>query len=108
MMSYSSKWNQKFIPTITGWALSSLIILGTYLTIKMKLVSSHWISLTVIVLSFLQILVQMICFLQIGFEENSQWGMGILAFTLCILFVVIGGSLWVMNNLNHQMMVMGA
>ena len=68
---------------------------------------SHFVLRTaIIVLAVLQLFIQMIYFLHLGRESKPK--NNFVTFVLTILFVaiVVGGSLWIMANLNYNMMQM--
>ncbi len=52
-----------------------------------------------------QIIVHLRFFLHID-GKTDRWTMQALLFTLFVLGIVLGGSLWVMYNMNHNMMPM--
>ncbi len=60
----------------------------------------------VIILGFavVQILVHMIYFLHMNFQSEGGWNMLALLFTAVLLFITLAGSLWVMYNMNVNMM----
>jgi len=51
-----------------------------------------------------QILVQLRCFLHLGTGPSPRWNVMSLAFTLLIMLLFVGGTLWIMTNLNSRMM----
>jgi len=51
-----------------------------------------------------QIVVHLVCFLHLD-GRSDRWTMMALVFTLFVLAILIGGSLWVMYHLNHNMMI---
>lgn len=52
----------------------------------------------------IQIVVHMVFFLHMSTKSESGWTFMALAFTLVVLVIVISGSLWVMYNMNQNMM----
>ncbi len=100
----------------TGWAQKnvknyllglSLCIILTVLSFGM--VSTHafsnemiYVLLTVFALG--QLLVQSICFLGLKSDNNGRWNLMPFLFTMLIIFFLVGGSLWIMYNLNVLMM----
>jgi len=55
--------------------------------------------------AILQLIVQVVCFLRLNFEtEQSKVNLLSFIFTIVILFVIVGGSLWIMWNLDYRMM----
>ena len=63
---------------------------------------------TVIVIigaAVLQLLVQLIMFLHMNTKSDEGWNFMSFVFTVKILVLVIGGSLWIMHNLHITMML---
>lgn len=53
----------------------------------------------------IQFLVQVICFLRLNTQtERARTNVMSILFTLVILIVIVFGSLWIMRNLNYNMM----
>ena len=56
----------------------------------------------------IQLLVQVICFLRLNTQtEQSRTNTMSFIFTIVILVTIISGSLWIMSNLNYNMMMDG-
>lgn len=55
-------------------------------------------------LAILQLLVQCICFLRLNISKEGQWNVLPFLFALLIIGILVGGSLWIMANLNYFMM----
>ena len=64
------------------------------------------IPVAIIVLAIAQMGVHLVFFLHITTGPDNTNNVLALAFGLLIVFLVIGGSLWIMANLNHNMMPM--
>jgi cytochrome o ubiquinol oxidase operon protein cyoD len=54
----------------------------------------------------IQIVVHMILFLHMDNKSEGGWNMMALVFTLVVLIITLSGSLWVMYNMNTNMMPM--
>jgi cytochrome o ubiquinol oxidase operon protein cyoD len=52
-----------------------------------------------------QILVHLAFFLHIDFKTTPRENLVALAFALVLIFIMVGGSLWIMFDLYHRMMV---
>lgn len=52
-----------------------------------------------------QILVHLSFFLHIDFKTTPRENLVALAFALVLIFIMVGGSLWIMFDLYHRMMV---
>jgi cytochrome o ubiquinol oxidase operon protein cyoD len=50
-----------------------------------------------------QLLVQIIFFLHLKSESRPRFNLVVLAFTFIVIVLVVGGSLWIMENLNTHM-----
>lgn len=92
---------------ITGFVLSIALTLASFGLLYFHIQSDHafpsheLIVPILVMLAVAQLLVQMIFFLHLGQEERPHWNSIAFGLTVFIVFVVIGGSLWVMNNLHH-------
>lgn len=58
----------------------------------------------VMAMAVVQIVVHMVYFLHMNSRSENGWTMMALIFTVIILVIVIAGSLWVMHNMNVNMM----
>jgi cytochrome o ubiquinol oxidase operon protein cyoD len=58
------------------------------------------------VLAVAQMIVQLVFFLHLGDEVRPRYKFASFVFMAGILIIVVGGSLWIMNNLNQNMMQM--
>ena len=56
--------------------------------------------------AFIQLVIQVICFLRLNTQtEQSRTNTMSFIFTIVILVTIIAGSLWIMSNLNYNMMM---
>jgi cytochrome o ubiquinol oxidase operon protein cyoD len=55
------------------------------------------------ILAVMQFVMQMLLFLHVGEERGPRWKLAAAGFMLMILIILVGGSLWIMNNLNTRM-----
>jgi len=54
--------------------------------------------------AFLQATVQFLFFLDVWREEGPRWNLGVFISTILLILVIILFSIWIMNNLNENMM----
>jgi cytochrome o ubiquinol oxidase subunit IV len=59
---------------------------------------------TIIVAAIAQILVHLHYFLHLRKSSDARWNIMALIFTVLIIALFIGGSLWIMYNMNYRMM----
>ena len=61
-------------------------------------------AIVILAFALVQIVVHMVYFLHMNFHSEGGWNMLALIFTLILVFITLAGSLWVMYNLNVNMM----
>jgi cytochrome o ubiquinol oxidase operon protein cyoD len=66
---------------------------------------SRWeLTATITLLAIAQLYVQFTFFLHIGLRAESKVRSWFLLFTLTTVAILVFGSIWIMNNLNYNMM----
>jgi cytochrome o ubiquinol oxidase operon protein cyoD len=99
-------WNRKIGPVLIGFVLSVLCTLGAYaLAMRGDFDGNTRLGL-IIGLGVLQTFFQLIFFFHLGVEEKPRWNVMMFLFMLLVVVLVIGGSIWIMNNLNYYVMPM--
>ena len=53
-------------------------------------------------LAAIQLFVQAIFFLHLGKESKPRWNQQLFAFMLATVIIIVGGSLWIMANLDYH------
>jgi cytochrome o ubiquinol oxidase operon protein cyoD len=91
---------------LVGLALAILLTATSFFVAGTDLVWQPSIPVAIIVLAIAQMGVHLVFFLHITTGPDNSNNVLALAFGLLIVFLVIGGSLWIMANLNHNMMPM--
>jgi cytochrome o ubiquinol oxidase operon protein cyoD len=91
--------------SMVGFILSLLITIGSFILIEQQLLSDKYLYISLAVLALLQLIVQVLCFLRLNTSsDEARWDLMSFLFTIFITVVVVGGSLWIMYNLNYNMM----
>jgi cytochrome o ubiquinol oxidase subunit IV len=91
---------------VAGLGLAILLTTTSFFVAGTDLVWQPSIPVAIIVLAIAQMGVHLVFFLHITTGRDNTNNVLALAFGLLIVFLVIGGSLWIMANLNHNMMPM--
>jgi cytochrome o ubiquinol oxidase subunit IV len=91
---------------LVGLGLAVLLTATSFFVAGTDLVWQPSIPVAIIVLAIAQMGVHLVFFLHITTGPDNTNNILALAFGLLIVFLVIGGSLWIMANLNHNMMPM--
>jgi cytochrome o ubiquinol oxidase operon protein cyoD len=91
---------------VVGLGLAILLTATSFFIAGTDLVWQPSIPVALIVLAIAQMGVHLVFFLHITTGPDNTNNVMALAFGLLIVLLVIGGSLWIMANLNHNMMPM--
>jgi cytochrome o ubiquinol oxidase operon protein cyoD len=97
---------QRVIVYLTGLGLAILLTATSFFVASTNLVWQPSIPVALVVLAIAQMGVHLVFFLHITTGPDNTNNVLALAFGVLIVILVIGGSLWIMANLNHNMMPM--
>jgi cytochrome o ubiquinol oxidase operon protein cyoD len=61
----------------------------------------------IVILAILQMLIQLFLFLHLGSEGKPHWNSLLFLFMLIVVGIIVGGSLWIMKDLNSRTMPSG-
>ena len=89
---------------VVGLGLAVLLTATSFFVAGTDLVWHPSIPVAIVVLAIAQMGVHLVFFLHITTGADNTNNVLALAFGLMIVVLVIGGSLWIMSNLNHNMM----
>lgn len=92
------------VPYITGFVLSIILTLLAYWAVESQAYSPAFVVSIIIGLAVIQLFVQLFFFLHLGEEMRPRWRLVTLGFGVLVVGIVVLGSLWIMNNLNYNMM----
>ena len=96
----------RLIGYVIGLGLAVLLTATSFFVAGTDLVWQPSIPVAIIVLAIAQMGVHLVFFLHITTGADNTNNVLALAFGILIVVLVIGGSLWIMANLNHNMMPM--
>ena len=91
---------------LIGLALATLITVVAFFISQTTLVWQPSIPIALIVLAIAQMGVHLVFFLHITTGAESLNNVLALAFGLLIVFLLLVGTLWIMTNLDHNMVTM--
>jgi cytochrome o ubiquinol oxidase subunit IV len=91
---------------LIGLGLAILLTATSFFVAGTSLVWQPSIPVALVVLAIAQMGVHLVFFLHITTGSDNTNNVLALAFGLLIVFLVVGGSLWIMDHLNHNMMPM--
>lgn len=88
---------------VVGFALSVILTLVAFLIVTQHLMSGTAALVAIGLLAILQFTVQTLCFLHLGGESRPRNKLMVFLFMLMVVVILVGGSIWIMNNLNYHM-----
>ena len=88
---------------LVGLGLAVLLTVVSFLVARTSLVWQPSIPIALFVLAIAQMGIHLVFFLHITSGPDGTNNTMALAFGVLIVFLLIGGSLWIMGHLNHNM-----
>ena len=89
---------------VIGFVLSVVTTLVAYFLVVSNGLPKQLLIYVVLAIAVIQLIVQVVFFLHIG--QGSRWKLATFVFTLFVVILVVVGSVWIMDNLNYNMMTM--
>ncbi len=91
---------------VIGLALAALLTVASFYVAGTHQIWGPGIPIALVVLAIAQMGVHLTFFLRITTAPDNTNNVLALAFGLLIVMLIVGGSLWIMYHLNHNMMPM--
>ena len=88
----------------TGFALCLVLTIIPFVIVGQHLLSDEALYIALAVFALIQLYVQVVFFLRLNASPTGRWNTMSFLFTLVIVVVLVFGSLWIMYNLNYNMM----
>ncbi|WP_298948470.1 cytochrome o ubiquinol oxidase subunit IV [uncultured Paracoccus sp.] len=90
---------------VTGFVLSVILTaIPFFLVISGVIASGRLTAFLVLACAVIQIVVHMVFFLHMNLRTEAGWTMISLVFTIIVLVIAVIGTLWVMYNMDANMM----
>jgi len=89
---------------VTGLFLCLLLTVMAFVITAEKLLSERYLYISLAGLAVIQLYVQAVCFLNLNGSKDGRWNLLPFLFTIFIICILAGGSLWIMYNLDYNMM----
>jgi cytochrome o ubiquinol oxidase subunit IV len=86
-----------------GFILCILLTVVAFGLVQFHLLPQSKLGLALMGLAVIQFLVQAVCFLRLNSNKEGLWNLLPFLFIILIIFIIVAGSLWVMQNLNYNM-----
>ena len=91
-------------PFFIGFFLSLVLTAIAFALVMSSILSPAAVLFCITAAAILQIFVHLRYFLHLNFSSDMRLNVMALVFTLLIMILFIGGTLWILFNLNYRMM----
>jgi len=88
-----------------GFVSSVALTLLAYAIVAYDLLWGNMAIIAIVGLAAVQLLVQLVLFLHLGREPKPRWNLLAFLSMSIVLVIIVVGSLWIMQNLNYNMMM---
>lgn len=88
---------------VVGFFLSIVLTVVPFVLILHHVLVGKQAFWAVSLLALVQLMVQIYFFLHLNTQSKARWNLNIFLFTLLVVAILVGGSLWIMYNLNYYM-----
>jgi cytochrome o ubiquinol oxidase operon protein cyoD len=88
---------------VTGYLLSLYLTFTAYLLVVNHAFDNFFMVAILAILAVLQFYVQLVYFLHLSAERHGRWRLFVFGLMLLVVAILVGGSIWIMNNLNYRM-----
>ena len=89
---------------VIGFSSSLVLTLCAYLLARANMFNKPVMVGLLAALALTQFIIQLIYFLHVGKEFSPRLKQLVMFFMIIVVFILVGGSIWIMNNLSSRMM----
>lgn len=100
----AEEWCGNYKSYVFGFAFSLMLTLCSFGLVLFWNPGKERLIVYLIGLALMQALVQLTCFLHVFQEQKPRWKLFAFFGMVLILFIIAGGSFWIMNDLNTRTM----
>jgi cytochrome o ubiquinol oxidase subunit IV len=91
---------------LTGFLLSIFLTIIPYVAVTERIFSREILLVCIVICAVAQLIVQVYFFLHLPAKQKPYWNIIVFVYTLLIVAFLVVGSMWIMYNLNMNMMGM--
>jgi cytochrome o ubiquinol oxidase operon protein cyoD len=88
-----------------GFFISIILTLASYYIVTQKLLGECNTYISIVSLAVVQLFIQIVYFLHINSEGKPRWNLISMIAAIAMVVIVVAGSVWVMYNMNANMIV---
>jgi cytochrome o ubiquinol oxidase subunit IV len=91
---------------VTGLVLALALTAVPFWMVMSGSVSARVVLAGIAAAAIVQIMVHLVFFLHMNGSSGQRWNLMAFLFAVLVVVILVGGSFWIMNHLNHNMMPM--
>ena len=88
----------------TGFILSIVLTAIPFALVMQGMLSHEAMLVAIFSAAIVQILVHLYYFLHMDASSKARWNVLAMLFALLIMLLIVGGTIWIMYNLNYRLM----
>lgn len=88
---------------LNGFALAVVLTVIPFVTVMTGVISGPMVYAVIAVCAVVQVVVHLVFFLHIDLKSTPGENLFFLGFAAVLIFLMVGGSLWIMIDLHHRM-----
>jgi cytochrome o ubiquinol oxidase operon protein cyoD len=88
----------------TGFILSVVLTTIPFALVMRGMLSHQDTLIAIFSAAIIQILVHLYFFLHMDTSSRARWNVLAMLFAVLIMFLIVGGTIWIIYNLNYRMM----
>ncbi|RXJ73214.1 cytochrome o ubiquinol oxidase subunit IV [Veronia nyctiphanis] len=90
---------------VQGLIFSIVLTMVPFAMVMAEIGSKQLIVGVIMIFAVAQILVQLVYFLHMNTSSEQMWNTSSAVFVVVIVAIILVGSLWIMDHLNHNMLM---
>ncbi len=90
---------------VTGFGLSIILTAIPFFLVMTSAIAGFAALITIILFAVAQIIVHLVCFLHMQPSSAQSWNWSAFIYTLILLCILVGASIWIMFHLNQNMIM---
>jgi len=99
-------WNKSLKPLFLGFVFSFLLLVALFRLDYYHHLPETILNITTMSFALVSAVLQLVFFFHLGLEDKPAWNLISFLFVVAVIIIVVGGSMWIMHNLNYHMMPM--
>ncbi|MFZ2316120.1 MAG: cytochrome o ubiquinol oxidase subunit IV [Gammaproteobacteria bacterium] len=88
---------------LIGFGLCIILTIASFGLVVKQVLTETNLYIALSVLAVIQLIVQSVFFIRLNASKEGQWNLLPFLFILLIIGILVGGSLWIMYNLDFNM-----